>query len=71
MAQLICETGLSNQGSPSSLPTVTTVVLNRVEEKKGRMEGSDRGNNVPSDSGNGQTLCRDLQVLWLGDFELR
>lgn len=71
MAQpLICEMGLSNQGSPRSLPTVTTMALNRVEEKKGRMEGSDRGNNVPSDSGNGRTLRRDLQV-WLGDFELR
>lgn len=33
---------------------MTTVVLNRVEEKKGRMKGSDRGNNVPRDSGNGR-----------------
>lgn len=53
MAQpLIYETGLSNQGSPRTLPIVTTVALNGVEEK-GRMEGSDRGNNVPRDSGNG------------------
>lgn len=48
---------------------MTTVVLKGMEEKKGRMEGSNRGNSVPRDSGNGH-FHRDLQV-WLGDFELR